>query len=176
MLRTWCFILLTLLVGCGLTQADPTPNLPTPTTLRVLQTTPVPTLDRSLQSVASTPTTTLELQAIDCELPELTRTQHIVDAEVDYAAHTAQVSQQIRYVNVGETPLTQIVLGVEPNRFAGVFALDEMLADGVPVSSFELAARRLTLMLTQPLFPHCQIELTLRFRLAIPSVGQGLEG
>jgi hypothetical protein len=175
MLRTWCF-LLSLLVGCGLSQAEPTPIIPTPTTLRMIQTTPVPTLDRSLQSVASTPTATQELQATPCEAPESTRTQHVIEADVDYAAHTASVTQQIIYTNVGDAPLDEIVLDVEPNRFADAFALDEMMADGIPVRAFELAARRLTLMLTQPLLPNCQIRLQLRFRLSIPLVGNGIDG
>lgn len=176
MLRTWCFILLSLLVGCGLTTVEPTATMPTPTTLRVLQTTPVPTLDRSLQSVASTPTAVPELQSAPCEANGHSLTSHVVDAEIDYAAHSASVTQQISYTNSSDDPLSEIVLDVEPNRFAGAFALDEMLADGVAVRAFELAARRLTLMLTQPLLPNCAIQLGLRFRLAIPLVGQGLDG
>jgi hypothetical protein len=174
-------ILIGLLSACSaFTQAEQLDPPPTPTTVRVIQTTPVPTVDRNMQTVATappdssaspTPHTTCESTAGSPV------TAHTVSADLDYRQQTVAVRQRIQYINDATDSLPQIVLDVEPNLLPGVFTIDTVtLADDVQVAAYELTGRRMTVDLPEPLAPGCTLELDLSFRLNLPHIGVGENG
>ncbi|MEP7291400.1 MAG: M1 family metallopeptidase [Chloroflexota bacterium] len=158
-----------LLSACQSVEALP----PTATTLRVIQATIVPTVDRALHAVASAapgvPPTPDECQA-SAALPT---TQHRVRAEINYETHRIAVAQVIRTINRGSETLNQIVLDVEPNRFSGIFTLDILETDHGALG-YELTARRLTIDLETPFAPGCALEIDLNFTLRVPLIGEGI--
>src|SRR5512134_3276306 len=145
--RTLSTLVLLILTACAFTQAQEAVPLPTPTTVRVLQTTPVPTIDRQFQNVASpSPELSPTPGAITCPAPEeQNRTQYVVEAKMDYAARTVAVHQVVDYINRGERSLEQIVLLVKPNARPDIFTLETVTlgADGAGLS-YELTGLRLT--------------------------------
>jgi hypothetical protein len=175
MKRTWYIALATLMVACAPTRAEYLPPLPTATTVRVIQTTPIPTLDRQLQALDSTQPVSATLQMPEC-VSAPPRVQHTVDATVDYGARTVHVLQTMRVGNVGDSALAELVFDVEPNRYAGTFALESVSVDKVAAPAYELTGRRLTVSLSQGLEVGCSVEVTLSFNLVVPGVRNGLVG
>ncbi len=167
-LQVACIAVL-LLTACQSAEVLP----PTATTMRVIQATMVPTVDRALHAVASiapglppTPDACLSTAA-------LPTTQHTVSADLSYERHTVSVAQNIRTINRGSEVLDQVVLDVEPNRFSGIFTLDDVRSDhGAP--EYELAGRRLTISLAEPFIPGCSLVIELDFTLNVPLIGEGI--
>jgi hypothetical protein len=161
-----------MLAGAGCTTAPAETVLPTATTLRVIQATMVPTVDRALRDI----TTDVPPTPDQCHPPsDQPMTRHTVSAEISYEHHRAQVEQQIDFINRSGETLSQIVLDVEPNRFGGVFTPDELTANR-EVAGYEVTGRRMTVDLTEPLPPNCAISLSLKFTLQVPPVGGGASG
>lgn len=158
-----------LLAACQSAETLP----PTATTMRVVQATMVPTVDRSMHAVASA-TPQMQPTPDTCQSTAAqVMTQHTVSAEVDYEQHRVAVSQAIRTINRGSEALEQFVLDVEANRFSGIFTLENVTTDhGAP--EYELAGRRLTVTLEQPLLPGCVLEIDINFTLAVPLIGEGI--
>jgi hypothetical protein len=173
MSKTAALICTLLLTACAL-QPDVPTAMPTVTTLRVVQTTTVPTIDRRLQTVhIDAPTATVET----CPQTSLTRPAHDVQTVVDYAAKSAAVIQRIRVPNLAGEPLETLVFDVEPNGFPGAFALQEVKVGETPVSSYELLDRRLTIALNdRTLEPGCEALIELRFQLSLPRAPEGWAG
>lgn len=167
-----------LLMACSTmgSQSTSLPSLPTATTVRVVQSTPLPTSQRHLQPVPTTQTEAATLQGQGCATEPVERTQHLVDATINYPRRTAQVSQMVRYFNTDAAPLDDIVLAVEANRFPQVFTLDEVTVDHEPAPAYELTGRRMTITLPEALPPGCAVTLGLRFQLDLPGVGEGIIG
>ncbi|MCL4250476.1 MAG: M1 family metallopeptidase [Anaerolineae bacterium] len=180
MSKTWSILSFaaSLLVACSTmgTQSATLPVLPTATTVRVVQATPLPTAARQFQPIPTTQTAVTTLQGQGCAREPVQRTQHLVDATVNYPRRTAQVSQTVRYFNTDSAPLDDIVFAVEANRFPQVFTLDEASIDGAPAPAYELTGRRLTVTLSDPLPLGCAVTLGLRFHLTLPAVGDGIIG
>lgn len=173
-------IILIALAACSSRAAQPT-AAPTATTVRVVQTTPVPTIARDLQPIATATenaaTDTPPTPDFNCAATAGQPTaRHTVTADVDYNAKTVSVRQQVRYINRTNEALPQIAFSIEPNRYPGIFTLDSasQLRDGtaIPVPAYELTGRRLTVDLDAPLPPGCALELEMAFRLALTPVGQ----
>ena len=165
---------LTVLLGCTFSRAE-SPLPPTSTTVRVIQTTPVPTFDRNLQPVASQQPDAVSEAVIDCQSTAgQPMALHTVTAEVDYAAHEIDVRQQVRYINRGSDSFPEIVFEVEPNRIGGALEMDAVTyRGGAAVPSYELTGRRLEVELLEPLAPGCSLELEMHFSLRVPAVGEG---
>jgi hypothetical protein len=164
-------LFLFMLAACALTAAEPT-AVPTTTPTRALQTTLIPTAERRLQIVS---TQVIEEESQDCVVTRAALVNHIVQADVDYAARTVDVTQSITFPNVGTVELNEIVLDVEANRAADTFALDAVRVDG-QIAEHTLEGRRLTVALAQPLAPDCELRLDLRFNLRVPPVAEGRAG
>lgn len=169
-------VLLLLLAACSISPAEVDAVPPTATTVRVIQNTMVPTLDRQMQPINTiTPAPTTPLNP-GCEATEgLPPAQHTVRAAVDYEGHRVGVEQMIFYVNRTSLPLSTLVLNIEPNRLPNAFTLNRV-APAETVTGYELTGRRLTLDLAQPLQPECGIEVTLDFALRVPPIERGLSG
>jgi len=104
------------------------------------------------------------------------RTNYILYATLDFTAHTLNVDETIRYYNNSGVTLSDVVLSVQPNRWAGAFILNSILQDSTAANIFTLNDQRLTLTLPQQLPAGSATTLTLRFTLSIPAKGSGLFG
>ncbi len=165
-----------LLAACSLSPAEVDAIPPTATTVRVIQSTLVPTMDRQLQPINTiTPAPTTPIHPA-CEATEgLPSAQHMVQATVDYEAHQVEVEQAIFYVNRTDSPLSTLVLDIEPNRVPNAFTLASVLPTET-VLSYELTGRRLTLDLATPVEPDCGLDVTLNYSLRVPEIQRGLSG
>src|SRR5690606_29018953 len=127
---------------------DSPTTVPTPTTIRVVQTTPVPTINRHLHTVSTAPPSEDEATATAdplalvpacSEADVLPLARHVVDATLVYREQVITVEQTTTYVNRTGEALAQVVFNVEPNRRPGVFTLQSLtLADDTPVPAYEL--------------------------------------
>ncbi len=179
-------LLTAMLVGCNLQGTTAAETLIPPTTTRVtVLASPVPTLARTIhtieaptqvaQAVTATPDVTPEPT---CDLDaSVSNIRHEVQADFNYAARTTQVDQIVRYINRTDTPLTDIVLNIEANRYPDTFTLTELAivsVDGEQTPQFDLTGRRMRVELLEPLRPDCVVELHLSFSIAVPSVADGV--
>ena len=98
-----------------------------------------------------------------------TRTNYILYADLDFEAHTLAVDETIRYYNNTGIALSDVVLSVQPNRYAGTFGLNSISQDTVPLTSFTLNGQRLTINLAQPLQPKAATTFILNFTLNLPA-------
>jgi len=85
----------------------------------------------------------------------------------DYSGRQLAVDETIHYTNMTGVSLSDIVLAVEPNLSANSFSLETLFLDGV-TPNYELNGHRLTVFLPQPLGPGGTLNLSMRYRLAIP--------
>jgi hypothetical protein len=178
-------VLLFALAACNFADAKQAQLLPTSTTVRVVaQVTPVPTINRHMQTIASPEASEVPTSAPSptpipiCEAPQEPATaQHTVVAWLDYRQQSIDVEQGIVYVNRTTDVLPQFLLDVEPNRLPGVLTLETLtLADGAINPDYELTGRRLTIDLPEPLAPGCTLQLDLHFHMQIPQIGVGQNG
>lgn len=162
------------LTACAFsTPASPLPP-PTPTTVRVIQTTLVPTIERQLHTVASAePEPTAAPSAYTCSPENEAITTYTVEAELDYAARRIMVQQQVDYGNRDEMPLDQVVFFVKPNNWPDIFTLDSVVLSTADKLTYELTGQRLTVDLPQALESTCSLSLTLNFALVLPPIDVG---
>jgi hypothetical protein len=174
--RVFIFLAL-LMTAC---KFQPETSLPhTATTVRVVQVSPVPTVQRALQSLAVSETPTPEITETPVPCPQtggLPTVRHEVDIDLDYTSRNAAVNQTTSYINRTSDPLNQIVFSIEPNRVPQAFMLESVAANGSPVPAFELTGRMLTVELSEALQPGCALSITLAYQLQIPMIGDGING
>lgn len=152
---------------------------PTATAVRVVQVTPPAETPRDLHSVATAPAAGRTTSAAETDCPPAAGSvpvRHSVEAALSYASRTAEVAHQISFLNQTSQPLADIGLNVEPNRFPQAFSLEQVLVNGQPAPSYELAGRRLIVALDQPLAPGCALSLELSYRVTAPPLGEGAAG
>lgn len=93
--------------------------------------------------------------------------QYTLSALMDYAGHTVAVSQIILYPNqTGET-LSSIVLGVNPNLWAGVFSLQSLTVNDAP-GDYTLGGQWLTVNLNPALQPGAAVKVGISYQLTLP--------
>ncbi len=97
------------------------------------------------------------------------RTNYILYATLDFAAHTLYVEETVRYYNNTGAALSDIVLSVQPNQYGNAFILESILQDGSALTAYSLDDQRLTLSLPQFLQAESAATLTLNFTLNIPA-------
>jgi Peptidase family M1 domain len=164
------------LSACTAAYAQTPTAVPMPTQTRIIQSTPVPTLERRVQSIDVTQTTAPTLQPTpSCFVAANPRTAHIVRADIDYAGHGASVRQQTTFTNTGSAALDEIVFDIETNRVPDILRIMDAVVDGQAVA-YALDGRRFSIALAQPLAIGCSLRIELAFDLAIPPIAQGLEG
>lgn len=94
--------------------------------------------------------------------------QYTLSALMDYANHTVTVSQLILYPNqTGET-LPSLVLGVNPNLWAGVFSLQNLTVNDAP-GDYSLNGQWLTISLNPALQPGQVVKIGIAYHLNLPS-------
>ncbi|MBC8170784.1 MAG: M1 family metallopeptidase [Anaerolineae bacterium] len=180
------FLLVWLGTGCNLTSAVQVDVLipPSPTTVTMLQSTPVPTLERIYQAVATISTDPPVTPAENTEAPTpepacgldvtVPTTRHTIQATMDFHAQTVVVDQVITYINRSGKTLNDFVLNIEPNRYPGAFSLFS-LAQGRQTPTFDLTGRRLLINLIEPLETSCALKLQLSFLVTVPAVSDGVQ-
>lgn len=98
----------------------------------------------------------------------LARTKYTLDATFDYVAKRLSVDETILYPNHTGTDLSDLVLAIEPNIWAGGFVLESVAVDGAPPANFDVDGQKLTLDLAQPLASGATATLTLGFTIVLP--------
>ena len=185
--RLTVFFLVLILSSCNMPQGQtPPPTLvlvtanpnasPTPTPFLPVAFTPTfnqyPTLAASFtpEPPTNTPPPTFAFTATSLppptSPPQSSRTQYTMYALLDYYGHQLAVDETIRYTNQTGGPLNDLVMAVEPNHRGG-FSLENILLDGNQLN-YDLNGHRLAVSLPQPLAPNAQINIAMRFRIAIP--------
>jgi len=149
-------------------QATVTPFRPSQNTETPI---PIPTIKPSL-------TKTFTLTPMPTDLPPSPtvapppvagsdRPQYTLSALMDYANHTVTVSQVILYPNrTGET-LPSLVLGVNPNLWAGVFSLQALTVNDAP-GGYNLNGQWLTISLDPALQPGEALKIGITYQLNLP--------
>lgn len=148
--------------------------MPTATTLRVEQTTPVPTASRQVQPIATAqsadaPSTPAACQATAGQMA----VSHQVTATINYSHRRVDVIQRVHYINRTNEDLQQIVFNAESNRWNGVFTLNgASLSGDAELAAYELTGKALTLELAAPLRPGCAVDLVFDYRLIAHPIGE----
>lgn len=161
-----------LVAACAFTRAgDPTP-VASPTSARVLQTTPVPTRVRDLHTV-ETPTAEASPTPglVQCDLPANTATvRHQVVADMNYTERKLDIEQQTDYINRTNEALSQIVFNVKPNSQPDVFTLESVTFGDETVLNYQLLGARLMVNLPSDLEPDCGLKIVMNFKIQIPEM------
>lgn len=136
----------------------PQPTLtPLPTLTASLTPSPIPT-----QTATAGPTS-----APATSSPASARPQYTFYVLFDYAGRQLAVDETIRYANQTGVTLYDLVLVVEPNLIPNSFSLETLFLEG-DTPTYALEGHRLTVYLPQPLAPGSTLNLSMRYRLAIP--------
>ena len=88
---------------------------------------------------------------------------------MDFASHTLDVEETIRYYNATGAALSDIVLSVQPNQYGDAFILNAISQDSAALTSYALSGQSLTVNLIQPLPAGSATTLTVSFRLNVPA-------
>jgi hypothetical protein len=181
---------LILLSGCALpspspeaVQMGPTTSLTSPTSQSapVIDTTQIipfasppsqlsstPDLPSSSPSPLGIPTN--EAAFTPTPLPP-TSTGYWLIAVFDYNQHYLSVDETIHYDNNTTEPLVDLILVVEPNRWAGGFVLDSLTWEsGEAISNYELSGDQLHIPLPQPLPSGESVSLLISYELTLPEI------
>jgi hypothetical protein len=127
---------------------------------------PIPVLEESIPQ-ASAPASTAPII-----LPAPLKENYEIDVVMDYERHFITVEETITYPNRTGVPLDSLTLAVAPNLIADCFDLIRLSVDRSPVAEYTLDGHRLNILLPTPLAPDSTLELTLRYTLSLPYLGQ----
>lgn len=155
-LLAWIVILL--VVACGgppttsthIADTEPPPDAPTPAAVTEA------VLPSETPTLAPTPQ------------PALARAQYVLDMRLNFTRSTATVSQSIRYPNWAGETLNNLVFSVQPNMWQGGFALNSLLIDDQPITTYTLDGQKLDVPLLQPLPPGGILTIVLNYNLVLP--------
>jgi hypothetical protein len=163
-------LILVLLCACSIVQAQPEAMMTLLPTTSVTAASLIPTATRALQPIAQDTATPNH----DCQNnAERLAVQHTVWAELDYSAHTVSVRHLVDFLNHTSSPLSEIVLNVEANRWQGALTITEIaLFNAVP--PYTLAEERLSITLPSTLMPDCALRFEMLYTLNVPLLGDGV--
>jgi hypothetical protein len=140
--------------------------LPSPTPSPSPTVTATPTLEPTQTATVDIPTSAPATTAPDPGTTS-TRPQYTFFVLFDYSGRQLAVDETIRYTNQTGITLSDIVLAVEPNLSVDSFSLETLFIDGA-TPNYTLEGHRLTIFLSQSLAPGNTLNLSMRYRLAIP--------
>ena len=141
--------------------ATPIPS-ETPVPTDTLQPTPTETTPPTdVPTMTPSPAPTSSVAAVD-------RPQYAISLMLDYAGHTATVSEAVIYPNRSADGLASIVLAVNPNLWSGVFTLQTLSINDQLTTNYTLAGQWLTVNLDTPLSPGQAVKIGLGYQLTLP--------
>ncbi len=97
-----------------------------------------------------------------------TRPFYTINTTLDYFSHSLSVEETIFYQNVTGVSLSELVLAVEPNLWAGCFVLGGVLINGQDAGKITLIADRLVIPLVTPLVSGSSSTVSLQYDLHLP--------
>jgi hypothetical protein len=112
--------------------------------------------------IPTSPTSTQPPQSIPV------RPSYTLIASLDYASHFVAVNETIFYLNNTGINLNELVLAVEPNLWAGSFAMGGVLINGQDAGKMSLTGDRLVVPLGAPLIQGGSLTLSLQYDLHLP--------
>ena len=149
------------------------PSLPSAT----LASTAIPgiaTATMPVTEAASTPTAGASPTALPTDVASSSlRPLYAIDANMDYAAKSVDVTQEITWHNQTGESLSQIILAVEPNLLPDVFNLASVAVDGQKIDSFTLDGQKLEVTLPAALAAGATLKLGFAYTLTLPIIEQG---
>lgn len=183
MLRRFTFLLLsffflipTACTGSGLSSptiigptVTPNPNA-SPSLTPFSPSENTPTVPNAVPTIPATSTSASTLTPTSTQIPAPVSVPSLYTLSVilDYAAHSLSVDESILYQNATGGILPSIVLAVEPNLWAGCFALDSLTVNGQAVTGMSLKGDRLEVPLAALLVPGGTLNLSMHFDLHLP--------
>lgn len=130
------------------------------------ESTPTPALE-SVEEPAQTP--------LAPQVPSA-HTRYRLWARYDHARFALTVRQEVEFFNASPVELTELVFLVEPNRYPGVFRLEQLAWEsGEALESYTLVGNRLTVPLPTPLQPGEALGLQIDYRLQLPPIPEASE-
>lgn len=156
------------LFGMLLVSCDANPTVPTASITMTSTSAEAVAVSARLMQIIETPTVTPDDSLCPPSVSELT--QHTVVVDIDYIERVIDVQQRIRYPNMTESDMTQIVVNIDPNRWQNVLTLNQVLVDETP-ASYEQRGPRLAVQLPDGVPPGCDVQLRLDYRLDVPLIG-----
>jgi hypothetical protein len=176
-----------LIIACTFWLSACTPGIPTEqglesstpdaTEITTIEVTPSPSVEPSSPAYISSPTpvpatpTTPGAGPNPQDEEELARTQYAISAQFDYARHYLKVDETIEYINSAPEALLDLVLLIEPNRWANGFNLLDLKWDNAePVVDYSIKGNQMRIVLSQPLSPGEHIGLSLSYELELPQI------
>jgi hypothetical protein len=100
------------------------------------------------------------------------RAKYLLDAAINYDAHTVVVDETIFYPNLTGNQLNTLVIAVVPNLWQGSFTLDSIAIDGSPTTTYSLEGQRLDVALSSFLPAEGTIEINIQYTLSLPFAEQ----
>ena len=140
----------------------PLPTLTLPPTV-----TPLPTQTASATPTLASSPTPVTVSTSESPAPASTRPKYIFYVLFDYSGRQLAVDETISYTNQTGTTLSDIVLAVDANLSANSFSLETLFINGA-TPNYTLDGHRMTVTLPQALAPGSTVNLSMRYRLAIP--------
>jgi hypothetical protein len=156
----------------GVTMTIDPASTSTPTPFLPVVGTPLPTQVPS-QTPTSSPSPTATstftpMPATRESNPEAERSGYVFLVDLDYGSHHLVVDETIQYPNHTGVVLDSLVLAVEPNRWVGVFQLNQLRVDGQEVNDYTLQDGQLTVSLVNPLAVGDSLNLGINYELYLP--------
>jgi len=142
------------------TPFQPVANTPLPTPLPTKTPTPLPT-STPLPTYTPLPPTRMPAAETD-------QASYIFLVDLDYANHQLAIDETIQYPNQTGEQLNTLVLAVEPNRWMGVFRLNQLSVDGLETNDYSLVDGRMEVILANPLAVGDSLNLKLDYDLYLP--------
>lgn len=101
-----------------------------------------------------------------------TQAGYRIEADLDYWGHSLQAREQLVFTNTLGLPLTDLLLNVPPNHFAGAFALSSLTVNGGP-AVYALEGTSLRVTLPDALPPGQAVMLEMAFSVTPPYMRVG---
>lgn len=116
------------------------------------------------------PSATPEPTATATSVPAPERAAYTINAVMDYAAKTMAVDESVIYPNHSGLPLTDLVMAVEPNFWAGGFVLESLSVDGTPITNYTLDGQKLAFPLPSTFHAETTITIAIKYSLVLPLI------
>lgn len=165
--RVWFAMFLTgvAMSACVISTPAGLDNTTTPTVTSTTSTsTPSPTETAADPTPLATPTVSIPEQSAPPN-------SYAIHAVYDFALQQVSVKQVIRYTHLFDRPLNELILLVEPNRFANGFRMNQLVdASSGQSVNWELDGNLMRVYLEEPLSLQDRIELIADYVLQLPQI------